>query len=122
METMTAVLLVEDQDTVREVLAEVLEDGGNDVIEASTGEEALDVISRRGPPEVLVTDLDLGEGLSGLSLADNVARDWPQVGIVFISGRPWLMQHHPLRAQEYFLEKPCPANKLLETVEKLRSH
>ena len=117
---MTAVLLVEDQDPVREVLAEVLEDGGNDVIEAATGEEALNVISRRGPPEVLVTDLDLGEGLSGLKLADNVARDWPQVGVVLISGRPWLMRHHALRPREHFLEKPCPANKLLETVEKLR--
>jgi CheY-like chemotaxis protein len=119
---MTAVLLVEDQGAVREVLAEVLQDGGNDVTEAATAEEALDLMSHRGPPEVLVTDLDLGEGLNGLNLADDVARYWPEVGIVFISGRPWLLQHHTLRAHERFLKKPCTAAKLLETVEKLRPH
>ena len=42
IETATAVLLVEDQDAVRKILAEVLEDGGNDVIEAASGEEVLD--------------------------------------------------------------------------------
>ena len=48
LKTAAAVLLVEDQDAVRKILAEVLEDGGNDVIEAASGEEVLD----RQPPAV----------------------------------------------------------------------
>jgi len=116
------VLVVDDQDAVREVLAELLEDVGLDVAEAASGEEALSRIARSGPPDVLVTDLDLGSGVSGLRLADDIAQQWPDVGIVFISGRPWLMAQHKLRPQERFLEKPCPFGELLDAVESLRPH
>ena len=43
---MTDVLLVEDQDCVREVLADLLMDAGLEVAEASSGEEALDTLAR----------------------------------------------------------------------------
>lgn len=114
------VLLVDDQDCVREVLAELLEDAGLNVTSASSGEEALCCMSRSGPPNVLVTDLDLGPGVSGLALADDVAGRWPQVGVVFITGRPWLLQERDLHARQRFVQKPCPASKLIGAVEELR--
>ncbi len=63
---MVDVLLVEDQGPVRAVLAELLEDAGLEVAEAASGEAALCCIARAGPPDVLVTDLDLGPGVGGL--------------------------------------------------------
>lgn len=119
---MTDVLLVEDQDCVREVLADLLTDAGLEVAEASSGEEALDTLAQSGPPDVLVTDLDLGEGVSGLALAEDLSRKWPTLGVVFISGRPWLIDQHPLQPRERFLEKPCLAHQLLAAVEEWRPH
>ena len=119
---MTDVLLVEDQDCVREVLADLLMDAGLEVAEAASGEEALDSLAESGPPDVLVTDLDLGEGVSGLALAEDLSRKWPTLGVVFISGRPWLIDQHPLRPRERFLEKPCLAHQLLAAVHELRPH
>lgn len=119
---MTDVLLVEDQDSVREVLADLLVDAGMDVTEACSGEEAIDKLTQGIPPDVLVTDLDLGAGVSGLTLAEDLTRKWPSLGVVFISGRPWLIDQHPLRARERFLEKPCAAHRLIDAVKELRPH
>lgn len=116
------VLLVDDQDSVRMTLAELLADAGLDVEEAASGEEALDIVTAGGPPDVVVTDLDLGRGVGGLALGEKLAAEWPEIGIVYITGRPWLIQGHRFGPHERFLEKPCSSERLVAAIEAVHEH
>ncbi len=62
------VLLVEDDELLRECIGEMLGDAGWRVAEAANALEALDWMNARGMPDALVTDLRLGPGMSGLAL------------------------------------------------------
>ncbi len=82
----TAVMVVDDDDAVRGAVADALRDSGYKVVEASTGEGALRRLERRTPPVVLVSDIDLGPGMSGLELAATVHELWPTIGVLLVSG------------------------------------
>jgi CheY-like chemotaxis protein len=80
------VLLVEDSDVVRDVVATMLEGGGLTVLRASGGEEAL-ALARRGdaPIDLLLTDIVMPV-MSGVELADRLERERPGVRILFMTG------------------------------------
>jgi CheY-like chemotaxis protein len=80
------ILLVEDSDVVRDVVAQMLEEGGFTVLPASSGEEAL-ALSRRGdvPIDLLLTDIVMPE-MSGVELADRLERERPDMRILFMTG------------------------------------
>ncbi|MCC6002547.1 MAG: response regulator [Pararhodobacter sp.] len=70
------ILLVEDEDDLRLLLAEHLETVGHSVIAMTSGPEALAWASNRpAPPDLLLTDFDLHGGITGLALA----QDLPEV-------------------------------------------
>jgi len=80
------VLLVEDSDSVRAVVAKMLEEGGLTVLQASGGEEAL-AFALRGDAQIdlLLTDIVMPE-VSGVELADRLERERPDVRILFMTG------------------------------------
>jgi hypothetical protein len=80
------ILLVEDSDVVRDVIANMLESGGLTVLQASGGEEAL-ALARRGdvPIDLLLTDIVM-PGLTGVELADRLERERPDMRILFMTG------------------------------------
>jgi FixJ family two-component response regulator len=110
------VLVVEDDDGVRENLAEFLADSGFQVEQAESAEDGLVLMEGCGLPGVLVTDLDLGPGIGGLALAQTIAERWRAIPVIFISGRPWLLQFHPLGPRERFLAKPFLHNNLMQVI------
>src|SRR5437868_1801383 len=63
------VILVDDDDDVREVTAQFIRERGFEVIEASTAYEGLAAMAQ-SPPDVLVTDIVMPGGMNGLDLAD----------------------------------------------------
>jgi PAS domain S-box-containing protein len=80
------ILLVEDQGAVRAFARHVLLAGGYTVLEARDGEEALRVAQQcHGPIHLLVTDVVL-PGMSGPRLAEQLARDRPELRALFVSG------------------------------------
>jgi CheY-like chemotaxis protein len=81
-----AILLVEDSDVVRDVVASMLEGGGLTVVQASGGEEAL-ALARRGdePIALLLTDIVM-PGMSGVELADRMERELPGMRVLFMTG------------------------------------
>jgi CheY-like chemotaxis protein len=80
------ILVVEDSDSVREVIANMLEGGGLTVLQASGGEEALALSRRRDAPiDLLLTDIVMPE-MSGVELADRLERERPDMRILFMTG------------------------------------
>jgi DNA-binding NtrC family response regulator len=109
------VLLVEDDPLVLDCTAEILADGGFEVTRARTVDEAIELLERGPVPSVLVTDIALSQGRSGLDLARIVAERWPDVRLLIVSGseRP-PPQDYPERA--LFFTKPYPGDALVAMV------
>ncbi len=81
------VLLVEDEAQVRHAAAETLRDLGYQVLEASTGPAALELLQgRRRRVDALVTDVGLPGGLNGRQVAEAARRDRPNLPVLFITG------------------------------------
>jgi CheY-like chemotaxis protein len=80
------VLLVDDEHSVRDFLYRLLESAGYEVLEASSGPEALDVYRQSDPPiELLVTDYNMPQ-MSGLELARECSRICSELGVLYVSG------------------------------------
>ncbi len=114
------VLLVEDQDAVRELLVTTLSRVGYHVIEASNGEEALaSAAAHPGRITALITDVVMPK-LSGPDLHRRLAASRPGLRVVFMSGyaedhvRPFAVE-----AGATFLEKPFSPAHLTRTLRSL---
>jgi nitrogen-specific signal transduction histidine kinase/CheY-like chemotaxis protein len=80
-----SVLLVDDDDSVRATIAEMLIQLGFIVHEASSAEEALEWIQQGGDLDLLITDYSM-PGMSGVGLADAVRQQRPKIPVLVISG------------------------------------
>ncbi len=79
------ILVVEDDDLLREFLLEILRAGGYEVLAASHGEEALQCL-RAQAIDILVTDLVMPQ-CDGVALIAQTKRHHPQLRIIAMSGR-----------------------------------
>jgi signal transduction histidine kinase len=84
-DTRTLVLLVDDEDMVREVTAEGLRELGYAVIEAADGKQALTVLEERPNVTLLLTDVMMPE-MNGRQLADEACRRCPDLKVLFATG------------------------------------
>jgi C4-dicarboxylate-specific signal transduction histidine kinase/ActR/RegA family two-component response regulator len=81
------ILIVEDEPVLREMTRTILESSGYQILEASSGRDALDVWNRRtGKINLLLTDMVMPEGVSGLELAQRLLSLEPGLKIIFTSG------------------------------------
>ncbi len=82
--TQTSILVVDDEDTIREVVRRYLEREGFAVREAADGYEALDAI-QEDPPSLIVLDLML-PGIDGLSITQHIRQD-RQIPIIMLTAK-----------------------------------
>ena len=80
------VVLVEDQETLRMVIAEMLEESGHRVDVYESAVLALPVLKNGPPPDLLISDIGLPGGLSGRQLAEAVRQVHPHLPVLFITG------------------------------------
>jgi two-component system cell cycle sensor histidine kinase/response regulator CckA len=82
------VLLVEDEDAVRNFAARALARQGYEVLEAATGLEALEVMAReRGRVDIVVSDVVMPE-MDGPTLLKELRKTNPNLKMIFVSGYP----------------------------------
>jgi CheY-like chemotaxis protein len=79
------ILLVEDDEDIRESVCELLESLGHDVRAVPSAEEAQEVLASGGGVDVLFTDVTL-PGMSGVELAREVLRQRPGLRVIIASG------------------------------------
>ena len=79
------VLVCEDEELVRVVSCESLEDAGLKVLEAADATEALALIEAHPEIRVLVTDVRMPGWMSGIDLARLVEKKWPEISILVTS-------------------------------------
>jgi len=80
------VFVIDDEPTVRTLIAEVLTDLGYRVIEASDGVEAMEILRSDTRLDLLVTDVGLPGGMNGRQIADAGQELRPNLKVLFITG------------------------------------
>jgi len=117
------ILLAEDEDVLRALIARVLGEAGYTVLSAKDGAEALSLAERHeGPIHLLITDVVMPR-TSGTELARSLARLRPGVRVLYTSGYTdnAIVHHGVLRAGVAFLHKPFSGAKLLSVVRQVLS-
>jgi len=112
------ILLVEDEESVREVTRQVLENAGYVVLEASSAEQAMTVFRRfEGPINLLLTDVVM-PGMSGAELAAKLKAMRSGFVTIFMSGYSGKagLSQAALQMADYFVQKPFSISILLSRV------
>ncbi|PKV11211.1 response regulator [Xanthomonas prunicola] len=78
-------MLVEDDDAIREMAADILGEEGYHVVASADAEQALSQLSRACPFDLLLSDICL-PGMNGRDLADKARLICPALPIVFMTG------------------------------------
>jgi PAS domain S-box-containing protein len=111
-------LLVEDEEAVRALVRNILKQKGYRVLEASRGDEALELAEQYwGPIDLLVTDVVMPQ-MSGRELARRLADLHPQIKVLYISGYAdnAVWYQGGLNSGGAFLQKPFSPEALAHKV------
>jgi PAS domain S-box-containing protein len=111
-------LLVEDEDQVRELIGDILTAQGYQVLAANDGVEALQVAGRHvGPIHLLLSDVVMPR-MSGRALADELRASHPEMRVLYTSGYTdnSIVHHGVLDEGTHFLSKPFDTETLARKV------
>ncbi|MEA2475872.1 MAG: two-component system, cell cycle sensor histidine kinase and response regulator CckA [Actinomycetota bacterium] len=112
------ILVVEDEDPVRELIGRILRRDGFDVIDVDSGAKAVEICSaHEGDIDLLLTDVVM-PGMSGPQLRDLVHVIRPEMRVLFISGYTdeLIARRGVLEKGESLLSKPFNSQQLLTRV------
>jgi len=121
VQNVSTILVVDDEPTVRRMVALVLENEGFCVLTAEGGQEAIDLAhTHAGTIDLLVTDVKMPE-MDGCTLAGRLQAEHPELPVLLISG---FAENEPeVRDLKYpMLPKPFSLESLLCAVRNLLQH
>lgn len=113
------IFVVEDEPALRELVREILQFHGFDVVEAVHGKDALRIWpERKGDIDLLLTDMVMPEGVSGLALAKQLKSERPELKVIYTSGYSMdLFDADQKLADGFnFLPKPYHPQTLIKTI------
>ena len=116
------ILLVEDDEGIRRLVAAVLRDQGYEVLAAADGVEALQMLQlRKGGCDLLITDVILPR-MKAAVLAQGAKTMFPNIKVLYISGYAGdMLLSHGVDAQAAYLQKPFLPQAIIEKVAELLS-
>jgi CheY-like chemotaxis protein len=116
----TTILVAEDDEDVREVIAGMLSDLGYRSLVARTGAEALELLQRESEIDLLFTDVVMPGGISGVELARAARRLRPELKILVTSGYARAEPDMATARREFpFLAKPYRLQLLAKKLKEL---
>jgi len=107
------ILVIDDEKNIRRTLTDILEDEGYTVLDASSGEEGLQVLARENI-DLLLLDVKL-PGMDGIEVLKKVRKDFPSLDVIMISGHSTIktaVQAVQMGAYNFF-EKPLSLHKII---------
>lgn len=122
MAEMLAALVIDDDEDVRQAIAQVLEEAGYVVVQAPNGEEALKVAREQILPDVILLDIAMPVMNGWEFMSARLA--WPELvetPVILMSGMGCAMHAAPRVGAVALLSKPCSSDDLLRTVERARA-
>jgi PAS domain S-box-containing protein len=112
---MPKILLVDDNDDVRQLGQAMLESHGYTIVAAASGEAALRLLDEHDDVDLLFSDVIMPGGMTGVQLAEQVRRRWPALPVLLATG---YMEQLPIDQQTAFpvLPKPYQEHELMHRI------
>jgi CheY-like chemotaxis protein len=111
-----SILIIDDSQDTLALNRMVLEMEGYEVFTASSGAQALTLLTQIEPPDLILLDMRM-DGMSGPEFLETFERQQPEVfklvPVVFLTG----MDQVPVTKAQGFIRKPCEMDKFLKTVQ-----
>lgn len=114
----STILVVDDDALINMNTVDMVEDLGHTVIEAYSGKQALEILSNRGPVDLLITDFAM-PGMTGVELANRARELYPTLPILLATGYAELPDGTTIDLPR--LAKPYQQNDLAAHIAKLLS-
>lgn len=99
------VLVVDDNDTSRWLLGEMLALEGYVVVEANCADEALRILHMRSDIRAVVTDIEMPGSMDGLEMTRRIVAEMPEIAVLLTSGR-YLPASAEMPRSTRFMPKP----------------
>lgn len=109
---MATILVVDDQDLVRDVVRIALEDAGHRVLIAASPSEAMGLARDEPAIDLLLVDVVMPE-MDAFELASRLSAGMPGVKVLYMSG------YTDAREEGHFIQKPFSPSQLVATVESI---
>ena len=113
----STVLVVEDEVLIRLMIADALRAEGITVIEASNGDEAMQVLQSALPVQLLLTDIRMPSALDGLALAHAARVARPGLKLIVASSQ--VSRDEVAGLADAFFSKPYHLNAIVDRVKSL---
>jgi CheY-like chemotaxis protein len=127
---MSRILIIDDEEDIRDVLKLILESIGHEVNVASNGNEAIE-LQRMEPADVVITDIIM-PGKDGVTTIKEMRQEFPDIGVIAISGGGEPVEYKPdaIKTTAYLaaakqvgadmvITKPFERKELIQSVSEL---
>jgi CheY-like chemotaxis protein len=123
MKRFDAILVIEDDEDIRQMICDILDDEGHQTLQAANGVEGIDVLRRYPEIGIIITDLLMPEK-EGIETITEIRKDFPRIRILAISGGGICMPENYLNLAKAMganatLSKPFGRRELLIALENL---
>ena len=119
MKNQAKILVVDDDPAILGLIEELLSAYEYQTILASSGEEALEIVSKQNSIDLLLTDIDM-PGINGIILAKYILDLYPKIKVLFMSG--YVLPEtlfNKLGKKAAFLQKPFHVAKLIDKIKSI---
>ena len=99
------VLVVEDEALLRLDTMEMVENAGFAAISADNAAQAIVILENRTDVRIVISDIDMPQGINGLKLAALIRNRWPPIELILVSGHTH-PEAHELPERTLFFAKP----------------
>jgi CheY-like chemotaxis protein len=111
-----SILVLEDDEIIRALMVEVLEDFGARVTSFPSADEGMTFLERTSDPvDLIVSDIQMPGLLNGYDLSKVVAHRWPSLPVLLTSGDTVMAEK--LGSTVHFLPKPWSVERLIDCVQ-----
>jgi DNA-binding NtrC family response regulator len=117
-----SILVVDDQESMRTLLQDMLEVIGYEVTLAEGGEQALSIL-QSGDFNLVLSDLNM-PGMDGSALLRAIKATWPSLPVVIITGYGTFHTEKRVMKEgaDGYISKPCTLSKIEKTMSTILSH
>lgn len=112
------VLVVEDEPIQRFDAVDLVEAAGFEAVEAASADDAIRILEGRPDIRIVLTDIDMPNGIDGMKLAAAIRDRWPPIEIIIVSGRR-RPQPADMPARGVFFAKPYKRDEIAATMREM---
>jgi DNA-binding NtrC family response regulator len=112
------ILVVDDEEMLRKVIHKILTKEGYDVHLASSGTEALEILSRE-EIDLVITDVKMPE-MDGFDLLEQMKKNYPKLGIIVMTafGDAYTVRDALMLGADEYITKPFKSYEIVMVVER----